>query len=122
MNAPVPARIQLRRTRGWRMPAGAVKVDRTTPWGNPYVIGMLGIPDAATAVEKFRRLLARPALAADHVRFHLTCERIRAELAGKDLACWCPPGSPCHADVLLAIANASPSFDPQTQESCDVLP
>lgn len=30
---------------------------------------------------------------------------IRAELAGKDLACWCPPYEPCHADVLLEIAN-----------------
>lgn len=31
--------------------------------------------------------------------------RARAELAGKDLMCWCPEGSPCHADVLLEIAN-----------------
>lgn len=30
---------------------------------------------------------------------------IRAELAGKDLACWCPESQPCHADVLLGIAN-----------------
>jgi hypothetical protein len=22
-------------------------------------------------------------------------------LRGRDLACWCPIGSPCHADVLL---------------------
>ena len=27
------------------------------------------------------------------------------ELRGKNLACWCKPGSPCHADVLLEIAN-----------------
>jgi hypothetical protein len=30
---------------------------------------------------------------------------IRAELAGRDLACLCPIGLPCHADVLLEIAN-----------------
>lgn len=30
---------------------------------------------------------------------------VRAELAGRDLACWCPLDQPCHADVLLAIAN-----------------
>ena len=30
---------------------------------------------------------------------------IRRELAGKNLACWCKPGAPCHADVLLEIAN-----------------
>jgi hypothetical protein len=28
------------------------------------------------------------------------------ELAGKDLACWCKPDAPCHADVLLRLANA----------------
>lgn len=27
------------------------------------------------------------------------------ELKGKDLACWCRPDSPCHADVLLVLAN-----------------
>ena len=31
---------------------------------------------------------------------------IRSALAGKNLACWCKPGSPCHCDVLLEIANA----------------
>lgn len=34
-----------------------------------------------------------------------TCEEIRRELQGKNLACWCQPGDPCHADVLLFIAN-----------------
>ena len=31
---------------------------------------------------------------------------IRAELRGKDLSCWCAPDLPCHADVLLELANA----------------
>lgn len=35
-----------------------------------------------------------------------TLERIRTELRGHDLACWCPLGQPCHADVLLELANA----------------
>jgi len=34
-----------------------------------------------------------------------TRKAIRAELRGKNLACWCPIGEPCHADVLLEIAN-----------------
>lgn len=29
------------------------------------------------------------------------------ELRGKNLACWCPLDQPCHADVLLELANAS---------------
>lgn len=28
-----------------------------------------------------------------------------AELRGKDLACFCPLDKPCHADVLIEIAN-----------------
>jgi hypothetical protein len=36
-------------------------------------------------------------------------ERIRSELAGKNLACWCRPDQPCHADVLLELANAEVS-------------
>jgi len=35
-----------------------------------------------------------------------TVEDVRRELAGKDLACWCPLSRPCHADVLLRIANS----------------
>ena len=102
----VPVRIQLKRTAGWRMPPNTVKVDRTTRFGNPYRIGDLGVPDARTAVERFERLIARPDLEADHVRFSLARSRIVAELRGKHLACWCKPESPCHADVLLAIANS----------------
>lgn len=29
-----------------------------------------------------------------------------SELRGRDLACWCPLDLPCHADVLLEVANA----------------
>jgi hypothetical protein len=34
--------------------------------------------------------------------------RAKAELRGKDLACWCRLDQPCHADVLIELANASP--------------
>lgn len=101
-----PVRIQLKRTAGWRMPANTVKVDRTTCFGNPYRRGDLGVPDARTAVDRFERLIARPDLEADHIHFSLTRQRIVAQLRGKNLACWCKPGAPCHADVLLAIANS----------------
>lgn len=112
-----PKRIQRKRARGWRMPEGAVYVGRPTKWGNPFVVGqtkwMLGHTDdvvvqfhprdAAEAVAMFRHLMeASPAIV----------DQIRAELAGRDLACWCPLEDehgkrvPCHADVLLEIANA----------------
>jgi len=37
--------------------------------------------------------------------FPLSVDDARHELAGRDLACWCPLDQPCHADVLLEIAN-----------------
>jgi hypothetical protein len=32
-------------------------------------------------------------------------ERMIAELRGRNLACFCKHGKPCHADVLLELAN-----------------
>lgn len=77
------------------MPEGAVYVGRPTRWGNPFPHN--GTPASRTeAVAAYRDLVAAdPALRA----------AARRQLAGRDLACWCPPGQPCHADVLLAVAN-----------------
>lgn len=93
-----PHRIQLSRRRGWRKPEGAVVVSRPTRWGNPYQAGKDGDGGRAYLVQLYREYLARPEQ-ADLVT------AIRAELRGKDLACWCPLDQPCHADVLLEIAN-----------------
>jgi Domain of unknown function (DUF4326) len=88
-----PQRIQLRRTRGWRKPSGAVVVARPTRWGNPFPVAEHG---RAEAVQLYRDWLAsQPGL----------INEARVQLGGRDLACWCPPGQPCHADVLLHIAN-----------------
>lgn len=88
-------RIQRRRVKGWRMPAGAVYVGRPSRWGNPYVRSVGGV----TPEELYRRWLT---LTASGIKI---ADRARAELAGKDLACWCPVGRPCHADVLIELAN-----------------
>lgn len=55
----MPERIQLRRTKGWRMPPDTVKVDRTTKWGNPFVVGKPG--GVFTAEVKDRPTAARAA-------------------------------------------------------------
>ena len=89
------------------MPEGAAYVGRPSRWGNRWIVGdtlyVLGIPDgtvvrdAAHAAELFRaRLAMNP---AQH-------KGIRDALRGRDLCCWCPLDQPCHADVLLEIANA----------------
>jgi hypothetical protein len=84
------------------MPPNTVKVDRSTKWGNPFTIksaraaGFRG-SDADLAhmcVAEFRQFLGA---------FRL--DELRASLRGKNLACWCPLDQPCHADVLLEIAN-----------------
>ncbi|AUM18278.1 MULTISPECIES: DUF4326 domain-containing protein [Rhodococcus] len=106
-----PERIQRQRTKGWRMSEGAVYVGRPTKWGNPYRVGDVNrftgfdIKDAAEAVSLYAVELEtlcriRP------TAFNRLVESIRAELAGKDLACWCPLDQPCHADVLLELANS----------------
>lgn len=116
----MPKRIQRRRTRGWRMPENAVYVGRPTKWGNPFHVGgkahvfMLGgwvqedVPDAATAVHFFRDWITQEIKVrrgGDEHRADLLASLANGALAGKDLACWCPLDQPCHADVLLKIAN-----------------
>jgi hypothetical protein len=96
-------RIQLSRRRGWRKPVGTVMVSRPTRWGNPFPIG----PDC-TQAESVRRYAE--ALAAGTLGFDT--DDVRRELAGHDLACWCPLDEPCHADVLLAVANDPGDGDP----------
>lgn len=101
-----PKRIQLSRRKGWRMPAGAVKVDRSTAWGNPWKVGTcsptLGhVMARGEAVARYAAEMRNP----DSLLAPIAA-RARRELRGKDLACWCKPGDPCHADVLLEVANA----------------
>lgn len=92
------------------MPAGAVYVGRPTRWGNPYVVGgsvaVLApvanhnptsriVQDIHHAIDLYRQWLFHQERGRDLI----------PELRGKDLACWCPLDQPCHADVLLEIAN-----------------
>jgi hypothetical protein len=121
-----PQRIQRSRARGWRLPAGVICVSRPTRWGNPIRwtgSQMLG-PDGCEVMLNGLVLVGAPrqpppyaflAAAFDgwlaHPEQADLREAIRRELRGRDLACWCPltlpDGSrcPCHADVLLTIAN-----------------
>lgn len=95
----IPKRIQRKRTKGWRMPLGTIYVGRPTRWGNPIPISPTGKFDEAGRSEYIANLTKRQLI------------EIRRELRGKDLACWCPLEDangnrvPCHADVLLEIAN-----------------
>jgi hypothetical protein len=92
----MPVRVRLERKKGWRKPAGAVVVARPSRWGNPFRIGTDG--DRVQCVARFREALLSG-------RLSFTTGDVRRQLAGRDLACWCPADGPCHADVLLAAAN-----------------
>lgn len=116
-----PKRIQRQRTKGWRMPEGAVYVGRPTKWGNPFVIGNrllqedLLFPYLARTVpggaSGFSALQAYTAQAVVEAHGWWLIEQPALmlslnELRGKDLACWCALDAPCHADILLELANA----------------
>lgn len=102
-------RIQRSRAAGWRMPRGAVYVGRPSRWGNPYRVepainaGGVRIPEvtAADATRLYQEVMEARIAAHPSV-----LEEIRRALAGRDLACWCALEAPCHADVLLELANA----------------
>jgi hypothetical protein len=98
----MPQRIKLSRGKGWRMPPNTVKVDRTTRWGNPYTPADSG--SLAAAVARHGRWL-RGEIAAPDGRAPPSAEEIRRELGGRNLGCWCALDGPCHADLLLAMAN-----------------
>jgi len=101
-----PVRLQLSRKKGARLvsPNGLpiVIVDRRSKWGNPFLI--TGEISRALAVHLFARQLRE--CGAYFTPLPITIRDIRRELRGKNLACWCPlDESPCHAEVLLQIAN-----------------
>lgn len=99
VDSPLPHRVQLRRTKGWRTPADTVRVCRPGEWGNPFKVGTDGVASSAFAVQLYRDWIMVPAQGP--------LRRKLGDLRGKNLACWCKPGTPCHADVLLEIANAT---------------
>lgn len=125
-----PKRIQLKRTKGWKMPKNTIIVDRRSKYGNPFkIVGDMIYCDAS-----HRRKIMDPWVYfsgpwnddkihdfllyfyetwVNGIRYHgkvkpreFTIEQLQKELKGKNLACWCKPGAKCHADVLLEVANA----------------
>lgn len=92
-----PQRIQLSRKKGFRLPPNTVSVARPSVWGNPFRVSEERTQKCA--VEEFDQLLETGGLGL------LNEDNIVRCLKGKNLACWCELGTPCHADTLLKIAN-----------------
>lgn len=86
------------------MPPNSVYVGRPTKWGNPFSIRsikgayrgpMTDFQARQFAIVDFRKWLIKSKALREAI----------SELRGKDLVCWCPLDQPCHADVLLELAN-----------------
>ena len=108
------------------MPPNTVYVGRPTKWGNPFRVGgyyMRGDPEGNRGWMTFAYTQAAPdyadarfteikteAQAVEWFRWFYTAHpRDLTALRGKTLACWCQLDQPCHADVLLELANGEAS-------------
>ena len=114
----MPKRIQLRRTKGWRKPDGAIVVSRPTKWGNPFPV-IPGVVTREQSVAWHREWLLSDLVPDGAIEaYQLSDDEVvdlemRAwelrhdadELEGHDLFCWCPVDQPCHGDNLLELAN-----------------
>lgn len=135
-----PKRIQRKRTKGWRMPTGAVYVGRPTVFGNPFraykcaCCGYWDVKDDNDVTYLVdHQYVRQPRVRADsstwttqrqalgeavrlygdeltywvggRMKWDAPFREAVEKLAGRDVACWCPLDQPCHADVLLALAN-----------------
>ena len=112
-----PARIVLSRKAGFDLQAvslalnglPAQSVARPGRWGNPFTIAAVmaetGLDKDAAQAEAVARHARWLAGEIEVDRLRPSHAEIRAALGGKNLACWCRSGTPCHVENLLALAN-----------------
>lgn len=111
----MPERIQRKRTKGWRMPDNTTYVGRPSKWGNPFVVRKLGdefficLEDGGekTMVNEDRTYKTEheAKLVATRLYGTIMAHIDVSPLRGRNLACWCKNDEPCHADILLKLAN-----------------
>lgn len=112
-----PVRIVLSRRAGFDLQAvshainglPAHSVARPGPWGNPFAIAEVqdetGLDKDAAQAEAIARYVRWVNGKIEGPKPPPERTKIRAELAGMNLACWCREGTPCHVDTLLRLAN-----------------
>lgn len=87
------------------MPPNTLKVDRSTVFGNPFIVqDRLSASDVTWL---FRKWLCADRDTMDkypelHGKRHTLMVNLH-RLTGKNLACWCKPSEPCHADILIEL-------------------
>jgi hypothetical protein len=122
--------IQIKRTKGWKMPTNTVYVGRPTNYGNPFrlttdgwiqyrstISGLIdpwiiwglegfprGYPDHVTGFNQSDVVeLYERWILGEYRWMAIAQPPDITPLIGKDLACWCPLDKPCHADVLIKL-------------------
>lgn len=103
-----PIRIQRRRVKGWKMPENTVSVTRPGKFGNPIRVGIYKDYEINEVLRDYKLWLDRDLSVRSFENVYgkpPTIHEIKSELRGKNLACFCPLNKPCHADILLKIAN-----------------
>ena len=86
-------------------PPNTVRIMRPGSWGNPFDWRQQGVPQA---LDKHAEWLihGKDVITIGRTKYDPVKLRARLhELRGKDLACTCPEGCPCHGDLLLRLAN-----------------
>lgn len=111
-----PHRVQRKRIKGWKMPPNTVSVTRPGKWGNPFkVVGEEGhwfvVNENDEPIITFERRGEALDCCLGNYKEYISHEHNLArvnvfELKGKNLACFCPLDQPCHADILLELANS----------------
>lgn len=102
----MPVRVQRKRVKGWTMPENTISVTRPGKWGNPFKIGdKIHDPNSGKVIKTLKTLNDILLWYRNYLKYRMMGEEIVKELKGKNLACYCPLDRPCHADVLLEIAN-----------------
>lgn len=103
-----PIGVERKRSRGWKMPPNTVCVTRGTPWGNIFIVNPHVKPGSKSGCSYFCVPTVEDAVAcfAEYVELLPNFKAaIKEHLAGKNLACFCKLGTPCHRNVLLKVAN-----------------
>ena len=119
-----PQRIRLSRAKGFRLPEGTVNVARPGKWGNLFVVGQHGTRVQCAA--KFYQLARGMITFSERIDVDVQMtmyRRIRRhldELRGRDIACWCDLGGPCHGDVYLMLANPGFPMPAWMQQPVDI--
>lgn len=127
----MPERVVRRRSAGWKGPENTTYIDRTSRWGNPwgakpervpglgrrYAITGPGIGHRSLLitdqVDAHRFVITRYFNALTRNQLAFTVADMRAELAGRNLGCFCGIELPCHVDVSLLIVNSDGPVTPR---------